>query len=166
MNVLFLDQFSELGGAQRCLLDVLPGVAAAGWRAHVAAPGNGELAGHAIALGATADQISCGPYASAHKTPGDLGRFVVDTPRLVAEIRSLIRRYDADLLYVNGPRLAPAAALAALKGPRVLYHAHSLLDGYARSLAGRSFRLARAVLVASSRFVARPLEPYAGPDLA
>jgi glycosyltransferase involved in cell wall biosynthesis len=162
MNVLFLDQFSELGGAQRCLLDLLPALAGAGWSAHLAAPGDGELARQAIALGATADRIPCGPYASGHKTPADMARFAVETPRLAREIRALIRRYDADLIYVNGPRLAPAAALAARKGPPILFHAHSLLNGYALRLAGWSLHLARAAVVASCRFVARPLAPYAG----
>lgn len=162
MNVLFLDQFGELGGAQRCLLDLLPALAGRGWSAHVAAPGDGELAGRATALHATADRIRCGPYSSGHKTLGDIARFAIETPRLAGEIRKLIRRYDADLVYVNGPRLAPAAALAARKGPPILFHAHSLLDGYPRRLAGWSLRLARAALVASCRFVARPLEPYAG----
>jgi len=92
-----------------------------------------------------------------------MARFVMETPRLVREIGSLIRRYDADLIYVNGPRLAPAAALAARQGPPILFHAHSLLGGYSRRLAGWSLQRARAMLVASCRFVARPLEPYAGP---
>ena len=162
MNVLLLDQFSELGGAQRCLLDLLPALAGPGWSAHVAAPGDGELAARAIALNATADRIPCGPYASGYKTPCDVARFAVQTPRLAREIRSLIRRYDADLVYVNGPRLAPAAALAVRKGPPVLFHAHSLLDGYPLRLAGWSLRLTRAAVVASCRFVARPLAPYAG----
>jgi glycosyltransferase involved in cell wall biosynthesis len=160
MNVLFLDQFSELGGAQRCLLDLLPALACAGWSAHVAAPGDGELAAQAIALRATADRVRCGPYASGHKTPSDLARFAVETPRLACEIRSLIRRYDADLVYVNGPRLLPAAALAAIKGPPILFHAHSLLDGYPLRLAGWSLRLSRAAVVASCRFVGRSLAPY------
>ncbi len=161
MNVLFLDQFGELGGAQRCLLDLLPAMAGGGWSAHVAAPGHGELAARATALHATADRIQCGPYSSGHKTAGDMARFALETPRLAREIRSLIRRYDADLVYVNGPRLAPAAALAARKGPPILFHAHSLLDGYPLRLAGWSLHLARAAVVAACRFVARPLEPYA-----
>ena len=161
MNVLFLDQFGELGGAQRCLLDLLPALAGAGWSAHVVAP-DGELAARAIALHATADHIRCGPYSSGHKTPADMARFALETPRLAGEIRSLIRRYRADLVYVNGPRLAPAAALAAHRGPPILFHSHSLLDGYPLRLAGWPLRLARAAVVASCRFVARPLEPYAG----
>src|SRR5579859_8167135 len=52
MTILFLDQFSDLGGAQRCLLDLLPAVRDRGWRAHVAAPGDGPLRTHAEKLGA------------------------------------------------------------------------------------------------------------------
>ena len=52
MNILFLDQFSDLGGAQRCLLDLLPAVRERRWRAHVAAPGNGCLGARAADLGA------------------------------------------------------------------------------------------------------------------
>jgi glycosyltransferase involved in cell wall biosynthesis len=62
--------------------------------------------------------------------------------------------------------LLPAAALAlaktARKGPRVLFHSHSLLDGVPRRLAGRSLSMVRAAMVASSRFVATPLLAYSG----
>ena len=44
MNILCLDQFGELGGAQRCLLDLLPAMADRGWSVHLAAPGDGQLA--------------------------------------------------------------------------------------------------------------------------
>jgi glycosyltransferase involved in cell wall biosynthesis len=162
MNVLCLDQFSELGGAQRCLLDLLPALTSGGWNAHVAAPGDGELMERAAALNATSSRIHCGPYSSGRKTPADMARFALDAPRLAREIRGLIRRYDADLVYVNGPRLLPAAALAARKGPPLLFHAHSYLEGSARRLAGWSLRVAEAGVVASSRFVAAPLAAYCG----
>ncbi len=160
MNILCLDQFGELGGAQRCLLDVLPAMAGRGWSVHVAAPGNGQLAERAAALHATVDAIRCGPYSSGRKTLADMARFAFETPRLAGEIRELVRRYDADLIYVNGPRLLPATALAARQGPRVLFHSHSLLGGYTRRLAGRSLSMLRAAMVASSRFVALPLLDY------
>ncbi len=160
MNLLCLDQFGELGGAQRCLLDMLPALGGRGWSAHLAAPAGGELAERAAAAGATADRIHCGPYHSGHKTAGDAARFALDVPRLASEIRSLMRRYRADLVYVNGPRLLPAAAVAARKGPPLLFHAHSYLEGYPRRLAGLSLRAARATVVASCQFVAVPLLPY------
>jgi len=128
----------------------------------VAAPGNGRLAERAAALGATVDAIRCGPYSSGGKTLADMARFGVEAPRLAGEIRRLAGRYAADLIYVNGPRLLPATALAAGKRPRVLFHAHSLLDGLARRLAGRSLALANAAVVASCRFVATPLLRYCG----
>ena len=68
MNILFLDQFSDLGGAQRCLLDLLPAVRDHGWSAHVAAPGNGALRKQALALGASYEEISSGPYESGRKS--------------------------------------------------------------------------------------------------
>jgi len=115
---------------------------------------------------ATVDPIRCGPYSSGAKSLPDMARFLVDAPRLAGEIRGLVWRYDADLIYVNGPRLLPAAALAvanaARKGPRVLFHSHSLLDGLARRVAGRSLAMVRAAMVASCRFVAAPLLPYSG----
>jgi glycosyltransferase involved in cell wall biosynthesis len=166
MNILCLDQFGELGGAQRCLLDLIPAMADRGWSIHVAAPGDGQLAELAAALHATVDPIRCGPYSSGAKSLPDMARFLVEAPRLAGEIRGLVWRYDADLIYVNGPRLLPAAALsvanAARKGPPVLFHSHSLLDGLARRLAGRSLAMVRAAMVASCRFVAAPLLPYSG----
>ena len=162
MNILCLDQFGELGGAQRCLLDLMPAMAGRAWRVHLAAPGNGQLAERAAAMHATVDPIRCGPYSSGKKTLADMARFAAETPRLAAEIRGLVWRYDADLIYVNGPRLLPAVALAARKGPRVLFHSHSLLDGNALWLAGRSLAIVRAAIVASCRFVAAPLLPYSG----
>src|ERR1039457_6085915 len=162
MNILCLDQFGELGGAQRCLLDLIPAMADRGWSVHVAAPGNGQLAERAAAMQATVDPIRCGPYSSGKKTLADMARFLGEAPRLAGEIRGLVWRYDADLIYVNGPRPLPAVALAPRKVPRVLCHSHSLRDGRARRLAGRSLAMVRAAVVASCRFVATPLLPYCG----
>jgi glycosyltransferase involved in cell wall biosynthesis len=160
MNILCLDQFGELGGAQRCLLDLLPAMIDRGWSVHLASPG-GPLAERAAAMHATVDRITCGPYSSGRKTPADVARFAAGTPRLCGEIRRLISIHNADLIYVNGPRLLPAAALAARHGPRVLFHSHSLLNGMALRLAGRTLAMVRAAMVASCRFVAAPLAPYA-----
>lgn len=162
MNILCLDQFSDLGGAQRCLLDLIPGMMARGWHVHLAAPGHGQLAERAATMPVTVDSIQCGPYSSGKKTLGDMARFAAEAPRLAGEIRGLVRRYDAHLIYVNGPRLLPATALAACKGPPVLFHSHSLLHGPALRLAGRALKMTRATVVGACRFVASPLLPYAG----
>jgi glycosyltransferase involved in cell wall biosynthesis len=159
MKILCLDQFGELGGAQRCLLDLLPAMTGRSWSVHLAAPG-GPLAECAAALGATVDLICCGPYSSGSKTLADMARFAAEAPGLAGEIRGLVARYGMDLIYVNGPRLLPAVALGGAGDARVLFHSHSLLDGLALRLAGRSLARLRAAVVASCRFVAAPLAPY------
>ena len=43
MRIVFLDQYSDLAGAQLCLRDVLEEVSSQGWQAEVMAPGTGPL---------------------------------------------------------------------------------------------------------------------------
>ena len=66
--VLVLDQYSQLGGAQRCLLQLLPAFAEAGIAVHVAVPERGALAEGARNAGATVHEIACGPYTSRKKS--------------------------------------------------------------------------------------------------
>jgi glycosyltransferase involved in cell wall biosynthesis len=154
MRLLLLDQFSELGGAQQCLLDLLPAIAVRGWKALIGMPGIGEMFARVRELGFEAETISCGPYGSGPKSARDMARFAVDTPRLASKIRRLEGRVDAELLYINGPRLLPAAALAGVSCP-VIFHAHSYLGrSIVRQLAGAALRRMNARVVAQSRFVA------------
>ncbi len=161
MNILFLDQFSDLGGAQRCLLDLAPAIRERGWAMHAAAPGGGPLLGEMAAHGAAVDSIACGPYSLGRKTPADLVRFAAQTPRLAARIRELAERSRADLVYVNGPRLLPAVARGLGASRPVLFHCHSRLSQrYAAGLAGRALRRTPASVVACCRFAVEPLLPY------
>jgi glycosyltransferase involved in cell wall biosynthesis len=161
MNILFLDQFSDLGGAQRCLLELLPAVRARGWQAHVAAPGNGALRDRVLALGATYRQIASGPYQSGGKSITDLFRFARELPQLAAELADLAADCHAGIVYVNGPRLLPAASFGLPDGIPIVFHCHSYLrQRYAAALAGISLASATATVIASCRFVAEPLRPY------
>jgi glycosyltransferase involved in cell wall biosynthesis len=158
MKLLFLDQFSELGGAQQCLLDLLPTVSHAPRNAVVAMPGNGPMFARVHALGVETARIDCGPYASGTKTSGDMARFLFEAPRLARQIRHLAR--GADLVYINGPRLLPAAALSGIRQP-VVFHSHSFLPpGSARKLSGFALRQLRAHVIASCRYFAEPWRPY------
>ena len=161
MNILFLDQFSDLGGAQRCLIELLPAIRARGWQAHVAAPGKGELRDRSLALGATYRQLASGPYQSGGKSISDLFRFARELPQLANEIAGLATDCQARIAYVNGPRLLPAASLGLPAGIPLIFHCHSYLrQRYAAALAGISLASADATVIASCRFVAGPLLPY------
>jgi glycosyltransferase involved in cell wall biosynthesis len=159
VNVLLLDQFSELGGAQRMLLDLLPAIRERNWTAMLSAP-PGELVDRTRALGFETVPIPCGSYSSGRKSAADLWRFAFEAPRLAARIREIVRRVDPELVYVNGPRLLPPTALARLSQP-VLFHAHlGVSQTAARRLAGLALARLDANVVAVCRNVAAAWQPF------
>lgn len=146
MKILFLDQFSELGGGQLCLLDLLP---QPGWEAHVAAPGSGPLVERLRRLGAV-----------VHRLPA-LGkglRYVSELPAVTREIRGLVARIEPDVVYVNGPRVMPAVT----PGRPVIFHAHNRPNAAARWLVRRAVRRTRATVIAASRFAWEGRVVYGG----
>ena len=161
MRILFLDQFSDLGGAQQCLLDLLPAIRDEGWSAHVAAPGDGQLAARAVEFGATYQQLPLGKYRSGPKPWTDAVRFAWQTPTLARQIKKLAQDTQADLIYVNGPRLLPAAARATTASTPLLFHCHNHLhQRTAAIVAGRALRRVNATVVACCRFAAVPIADY------
>jgi glycosyltransferase involved in cell wall biosynthesis len=155
MTPLFLDQFSEPGGAQQCLLDLLPAMPPS----LVAMPGDGAMFHRVRALGHQTARIACGPYRSGAKTAADRARFLLEALRLARQIRMLAR--DRDLVYLNGPRLLPAAALAGIRAS-VVFHSHSWIPpGATRTLCGWALRRLSARVIASCCYVAEPWRPYA-----
>jgi glycosyltransferase involved in cell wall biosynthesis len=161
MRILFLDQFSVIGGAQLCLLDVLDAVGKRGWSAHVAVPGDGPLVERLRSSGVKINQIPCGPYQSGNKSFADFLQLPLDIWRQKRILADLMSRDRFDLIYVNGPRVLPAAALMAHDHFPVLFHAHNRLNhGSAASLAGWSIGRSKATVIACSNYVAQPLAPY------
>ena len=160
MRILFLDQFSDLGGAQLCLRDVLLEVSRLGWQAEVLAPGTGPLLDVAQDLGFAVHRLPLACYSNGRKTTSDVLRFGVDMVRSARVLRRVLRERPPDLIYVNGPRILPAAWGL---GVPVLFHSHSLLDKqYARSIAGSVLRRLPARVLACSEFTAQPLKLLLG----
>ena len=150
MKILFVEQFSEVGGGQRNLLDLLPAVVDRGWKALVAAPGSGPLFEAARAAGAETAAIPLGSYTNGYKTAGDAAQFGLDTFRM----SRWISRADCDLISVGGARLLPAVSLGA-RGRRVIFQAlHFINDARALRLARWATRRSRATVIANSRHVA------------
>jgi glycosyltransferase involved in cell wall biosynthesis len=157
VRVLFLDQFSELGGAQQTLLDTMEAVRRNGWKPHVLVPDRGSLVEALQSRDVPVDEIPCGPYHSGKKSASDAIRFALDLRRQVRAIRELVAGADIGLIYVNGPRLLPAAAIAGRGGAPVVFHLHSHLRGSALRLARWSVRHVGATIFGCSNSV---LEPF------
>jgi glycosyltransferase involved in cell wall biosynthesis len=152
MRLLILDQFSDPGGAQQALLELLPAVRERGWDALVGMPGNGPLFQQIGALGFETARVDCGPFRSGRKSPLDALRFLGGLPRLARQVRLLEKRIRADLIYVNGPRLLPV--VAGMHVP-VVFHSHSFIPaGPSRWIAGDALRRADASVIAACRLVA------------
>ena len=145
-----------MGGAQRCLVDLLPAIEERGWCASAAVPPDGPLVELLCARGIRVEEIPCGPYRSGSKSVADVVRFMHDVQN---QIR-VLRPQNPDLVYVNGPRLLPAAASAFGGRAPVLFQAHSrVLPGYSAWLARRSIRRMDATVIACSSSVAPDVRP-------
>ena len=161
MNVLFLDQFSALGGAQQCLLDLLPAIGERGWRARAAVPPVGPLVEVLRSRGVPVDEIPSGAYGCGKKSVADILQFAANVPRQTAAISALVDQSRADLVYVNGPRLLLAAALATRGRVPILFHAHTYVaQRSARMMEGLALRQSGAEVVACCDAVAQPLRKW------
>jgi len=156
VRIVFLDQFSDFGGAQLCLRDVLEEVGNRGWQAEVMAPGTGPLLDFARDRGFATQSLPLTRYSNGSKTASDVLRFGLDMARSASMLRRVLRERPADLIYVNGPRILPA--VSGLRAP-VLFHSHSLLDKrYARTIAGWVLRGPNTGVLTCSEFTAQPLK--------
>jgi glycosyltransferase involved in cell wall biosynthesis len=153
VNILFVDQFSEPGGAQQCLMDLLPEVRARGWGARLLAPGEGELVQRCREAGVPVHPLPLGSYSSGGKNALDMVRYGIEIPRMRRALREVIAQHPVDLVHINGPRTLPAAW--NIDRP-VAFHAHSPVAGtLPRRMAEVSVRRSRAAVIAVSKFVAR-----------
>jgi glycosyltransferase involved in cell wall biosynthesis len=152
MRILVLDQYAEIGGAQRCLIDAVSGFHDRGWQIEAAVP-NGALSNRLESLCHGVIPIVCGPFEPARKTARDFVRFLAQLP---CHAR-LIRSTAVDAIYVNGPRLLPAVA-AARTGLPVIFHAHNVIAQRGASrLLNVSLRMTQADVIASSNFVTKSI---------
>ena len=125
----------------------------------VGIPGSGKLFELVRRAGFEVERIDRWRHKSAGKL-AEAPRFLAHTMRLARDIRKLADRVGPDLVYLNGPRLVLAAALAGLKYP-VMFHSHSWLPpGWSRTVTGLALRWINARVVANCGFVAGQWRRY------
>ena len=156
MRLLFLDQFSDSGGAQLCLGELLPEVRDCGWSASLLAPLGGALHARAQECGVRTADFPLRAYTNGTKSLGDAIQFAFDSIRC----RRAVEQAGADVVYVNGPRALPA--VIGLDVP-VLFHSHSVLNkAYSRWIARVALRRKNARILAASDYLAAPLRRMLG----
>jgi glycosyltransferase involved in cell wall biosynthesis len=165
-NILCVDQFSNLGGGQRSLLDMVPALSQRGWQPSVATPGEGPFPAMVRSRGYRTHSFACAAYASRKKPLVQLLRYAFELPSLVNSLAELVAANKVDLLYVNGPRMVPPAAWVAWRtGVPLVFHCHNrLLQPSAIALTGQALELASAHVIACCQYAAEPLREYVAPE--
>lgn len=166
MRVLCVDQFSNWGGGQRSLLDLLPSFAARGWQPHVLLPDDGPFEAELRKLNYPVLSLGSAKYSSIRKPPIEMLRYAADLPRVARSIETAADSMDATILYINGPRvLPPAAWVARRKKIPLVFHCHHFLQQPSSVLlSGASLQMSDAYSIASCRFAADPIKRYVRPE--
>ena len=139
------------------------GFAERGWEVRALAP-QGPLARTLTPYCAEIRALPCGPFASASKTVSDAMRFAWQLPRQAAMIARMAARNHVDVIYVNGPRVLPAAALGRAGRP-LIYHSHWMVpQRSAASLARAALRRSGASAIATSRLAGEWLQDSVKPS--
>src|SRR5579862_3153043 len=147
MRILLVDQYGELGGGQRCLLEAAQGFRAANWQVYAAVPPTGPLAAHLAPHCAEVFSLACGPFTPTRKSARDGVLFAAQFPRQVAALRRAIEERRIDAIYVNGAQVLPAAALARAGRP-VVFHCHWVItQALAAALCRQATRWSQAFCV-------------------
>jgi glycosyltransferase involved in cell wall biosynthesis len=162
MNILFVDQFAQMGGAQRCLLDLIPAFRQKGWNLRFAIAAEGPLTEELSRRRMRLNQLPECPLSSLHKPPYEHFRYAMWYSKATLKLCEIADEFRPDLVYVNGPRvLPPAALMTRRRRTPLLFHAHNrVLQSSALRVLGAHIKLGRSRVIACCRHVADSLRPY------
>lgn len=120
-SVIFLDQYASIGGGQVVLLELIRIFKKHGWKVDLAAPVGGDL--EKLAPVDALIPIPELKLSVGEKNPIDMVKALMGTLES-ASLLAKLKNYD--LIYVNGPRLAPIVWMSSpmLKKNSVIYHLH------------------------------------------
>jgi glycosyltransferase involved in cell wall biosynthesis len=168
-NLLFIDQFAYLGGAQKVLLETLKSLDPSQFQYRVALNGSGPFREALLNIGVQVLDLPLGNYNSARKRLSDVLRFGFRTLLCILYLARYTRRWQCDLFYANGPRTFVSAALAGrLLRKRVIWHLHNVLTTEAEIRLLLFFSSWVSKIIVCSHAVAAPLlasDPQLGPKI-
>ena len=126
MRLLFVDQFSDFGGAQLVLRDIMDEARKRGWELWFTAPGNGGLFEYCREVGIPALSLPVSTYRNGSKTLRDVVRYAFDMSRRAADGGDREAKS-------NRRRLCERSADSACGGRSddrrpLTFHLHSALD--------------------------------------
>jgi len=125
--IVFLDQQSWLGGAQRVLEATLDSLAA-DYDCIAAFPGDGPFRSALADKAIETMDIPIGSYEPGRKSFREMAGFAWRSVFCGLRLAAVIHKRRIALVYINGPRCLPAGVLAAwLTGRPAIFHLHLIL---------------------------------------
>jgi glycosyltransferase involved in cell wall biosynthesis len=157
-RILFADSWTDLGGGQRLLLDVVDHLAGGGHTCAVAFPGRGPVPELLERRGVETFDYPLPALPAGTKTLVDRARFLAGARGAGASLAEVGRRFGAQLLYCMGGRPALPGVLAARRlGIPALCSVHLIYHGAERRLLAWCFsRPEVAAVMFCSASVAEP----------
>ena len=156
-TIVFLDQQSWLGGAQRVLEATLDSIGE-NYDCIVAFPDWGPFRSALAARAVETIDFPIGTYKSGRKSPLEMAAFALRSIYCGVRLAGTIRRKRIALVYVNGPRCLPAGVLAAWLTRRpAIFHLHLILSRRLEILLVRSVAWRLSKILACSNAAAESL---------
>ena len=126
-KILFLEQYSNVSGGQRVLLQILKKFPKRDYELITVVPQQGPLSDELDSLGVRYVILASGFYKISRKTWQDIIRYMWRLPFLVIRLLHLIEQERIDLVYANGARtFAWATVASALTKIPIIWHLHSI----------------------------------------
>ena len=155
-NIIFCDQYGQLGGGQQVLLELVKAALANRFAVTVLIPA-GPCADKLEALGVEVRRIPICALTQGKKSVLDIIRFAVHNLVVFFQNFSVLRA--ADLIYINGNRLLPVAFFAQrILGKEAACHVHLNHGALEKKLFRIFLRQRRtSAIVVPSAFIQREL---------
>src|SRR2546428_3648957 len=152
MRIAFLSASGAIGGAERCLLDLIAGLRRSrpDWALHLVCAEDGPLISQAEGLGVPSTVVAfpraLGRLGDAPRDRRHLGfaagtRAFAAIPSLVVyamRLRATLRRLAPDVVHANGLKMDVLSGLAAPRRLPIVWHLHDFVGR--RPLARRLLR--------------------------
>lgn len=153
-TILVLDQFGDIGGGQRIMLDLAEETVRRGWKMHVLCP-RGPYQDALRALGAAVTELALPSMRDGRKSPLDFFRAYFLSRRLARQHLALAQA--SDLIVVNGLRTMGIARfwVKRLRKPAALY-LHGIFHGVSAWLIRSFLKLPGTAAIAVSPLTAAP----------
>jgi len=181
MNIVYLNPSGQLGGAERCLLDILWSIRTAkpDWQLQLVVAEDGPLVAESCALGVSTTVVpfpagiarlgdaAAGGPAGDQRSRSSLWRGIFSAaPAALAYARKLrrtLRDLSPDVVHSNGFKMHVLAVWARPRGVPIVWHIHDYVS--ARPLMARLLRRYAqrcALAVANSESVAADVKAVCG----